>query len=166
MSSSYQPSSFLACVSYVWLILVARLTNGSLKHRHDAARAERRGGKSVRNTKGIVYACIYLLWAKPSGSLVWFFGGARDFSLLQSVQTGSQTPSETSSPRDKAAAEWRWSLTPASAEIKNMCSYTCTLPFAYHDVHRDNFAFTYMKPKRGSLGLWLVRNSLMWNLIC
>ena len=60
MAAAYQPSSFRAYVSYVLLILVARLTNGSLKHRHDAVSAERRHGKSVRNTKGIIYACIYL----------------------------------------------------------------------------------------------------------
>jgi hypothetical protein len=126
MAAAYQPSSFRAYVSFVLLILVARLTNGSLKHRHDAVMADRRCGKSVRNTKGIIYACIYLFGLSHRGNLVWFFGAARDFFLLQSVQTGSQTHPGTSSPTDKAAGEWRWSFTPSSAE-KNVWSYTFTL---------------------------------------
>jgi hypothetical protein len=71
MAAAYQPSSFRAYVSYFLLILVARLTNGSLKHKH-AVMAERRCGKSVRNT----CACIYLFGLSHWGSLVWFFGGA------------------------------------------------------------------------------------------
>ena len=44
MAAAYQPSRFYDYVSYVLLILVACLTNGSLKHRHDVAVRTRSAG--------------------------------------------------------------------------------------------------------------------------
>lgn len=45
-------------------------------------------------------------------------------------------------PQGTAAGEWIWPLTSINAEVKNQWSYTSTPPIRFHELDRENFAFT------------------------
>ena len=81
------------------------------------------------------------LWAGQF--VVWFPAKARDYCLLQSVQTDSgahpvscSVGIRVSFTVCKVDGVWSWQPLPSSAKVKNELCYTFTHPVCLHSVHR------------------------------
>lgn len=83
-----------------------------------------------------------------------FLTFARDFCLVQNVQTSSGTHqgsysvcTRVSSLGIKQPGSEADLLFPSCAMAKNKWSHTFTSPVCFHDIYRDTFALTFMEPE-------------------
>jgi hypothetical protein len=82
---------------------------------------------------------------------VWFLAGARDFSLLQNVQTasGAHPASYAKSTKNSPPLEAQWlgrkddHTPPSSVMVKNEWSYTSAPPVHIHVVDWANYTFLW-----------------------
>jgi len=88
--------------------------------------------------------CIFSrLWTGQAR--VQFLAGARYFSILQNVETGSRAHLIATGGGLFLKVKWLElevdHLTPSSVDMKNERSYACAPLVCFHSMHRDNATF-------------------------
>ena len=102
-------------------------------------------------TEDSVNDIVTSLWTGWSGFCFLTF--ARDFCLVQNVQTSSGTHLGSYSVCTRVSSLGiKWGseadhLFPSCAMVKNKWSHTFTPPVCFHDMYRDTFTLTFMEPE-------------------
>ena len=103
-------------------------------------------------TQDSVNDIVTSLWAGWSGFSFLTF--ARDFCLVQNVQTSSGTHlgsysvcTRVSSLGIKQPGSEADHVFPSCARVKNKWSHTFTPPVCFHDIYGDTFTLTFMEPE-------------------